>query len=209
MNLISNLSPEKRIHGCKIPVLGLTGGIASGKSTASDFLASKGFKVINADKLVKDIYETKEAKNFVSLVCPQAVSNDFIHFPTFREFVFNQEEMIERVENFIYQRMPERFLKECEGHPWVIYDVPLLFEKELDEKVDTILLIACSREEQKKRLMARDNSSGEMADKILDLQWPMDEKRKLAHHIIENDHSIEDLKKKLEDYLELDDYFIS
>lgn len=207
--LISKLTSKQRLHGCNIPILGLTGGIASGKTTVANMLKDLGIEVINADELVKEIYSTQEAIGFIQKVAPECVINHDINFPSLRQQVFDDESLQEKIETFIYARLPKKFLERAANSPWVVYDVPLLFEKELNEMVDSILLIATKREIQKQRLIERDNSTEQLADKILDLQWPLEDKKKMSDYIIENNSNLESLKESLDLFISSDDYFTS
>src|SRR5690606_10373426 len=144
----SKLKPETRLHQTPVPIIGLTGGIASGKSTVSRMLVQKGIPVIDADQLIKDIYRLPETKTFVSEKCPDALKHDEIHFPTLRERFFNNPELKKDLERFLYQRLPQAFQAAYQklGSPsYVVYDVPLLFEKGLDRLVDLKVLVYAPR----------------------------------------------------------------
>src|SRR5687768_3002513 len=82
------LDPKTRLHGLQVPVIGLTGGIATGKSTFSKMLEQKGAPVIDADRLVKDIYKLDETKTFIAGRCPDGLRHGEVHFPTLRERFF-------------------------------------------------------------------------------------------------------------------------
>lgn len=200
----SSLTPETRLHGLNVPVIGLTGGIATGKSTVSELLRQRGLKVIDADQLVKTVYAQTETREFLAQHHPEVLRNGEIDFPLLREKAFSDNKTREALESFIYQRLPAVFREEVkkQGSPAVvIYDVPLLFEKNLASKVDLKVLVYALRESQLSRLMQRDGSSEELANKILDKQWDIEEKRKLADYVIVNDSHLDHLIAEVDAFI--------
>lgn len=202
-NLVK-LSPQTRLYKLVTPVIGLTGGIASGKSTVSQALEKMGLPVINADHLVKEIYALPDAFEFISKHFPEAVSNGKIIFPILRQKVFLNTDSKEVVEKFIYQRLPEAFFKaysrfkdpEC-----IIYDVPLLFEKNLQDLVDVNVLIYAPRKTQLARLIKRDGHIEKMANNILNQQMDIEDKKRKAQFVIDNSQTKEDLAERITQFL--------
>jgi dephospho-CoA kinase len=181
-----------------VPIIGLTGGIATGKSTVANLFSKRGHHVISADLLVKEIYATDEALTFVGKNWPAAVVNRAIDFKRLRALAFGDSQIRTLLEQFIYARLPERFLAHLPATaPFVIYDVPLLFEKGLDAAVDLVICVAITSELQRQRLIARDHISEELADSILAAQWDIDEKKRLSTIVIENDCSLSELETQL------------
>lgn len=196
---------EQRLYQMEKPVIGLTGGIASGKSTVSKMLISKGLKVIDADQLVKSIYQSKEAKDYIKNHYPKAWINEAIDFKELRKLFFQDQNIKSDIERFIYQRLPQAFLTACQesrDQDFIIYDVPLLFEKGLDKLVDASVLVYSPKEIQRQRLMDRDGHLEEMADQILAHQMPIDEKKQKADLIIDNSGSLEELAAEVEHFLQ-------
>src|SRR6476661_1063578 len=103
------LEPGFRLYNLDKPIIALTGGIATGKSTVTKMLEAKGLQVIDADALVKSIYRKEETKNFIKTVFSVAWGNEEISFPKLRELVFQNPKVKEAVETFIYARLPEAF----------------------------------------------------------------------------------------------------
>lgn len=184
------LKESQRLHQCDVPIIAITGGIACGKSTVSDYLASLGHFVINADQLVKEIYQTPEAFKFIKNNCPSAISSEQIDFKNLRQEVFNNADLKNKVEQFIYQRLPQAFyIKKQMMKPdqqVIFYDVPLLFEKGLDSQVDLHWCVYVSEQMQIERLMKRDSISEADAKKIIAQQMPIEEKKMRAHRTIDN-----------------------
>jgi dephospho-CoA kinase len=142
---------ENRLYHLPVPIIGLTGGIATGKSTVAKMFKDLGLNVLDADSLVKKIYAKTEAIDFVKTHFPQAYQNNAIQFKVLREIVFSNSFHQEVVEKFIYSHLPETFLNafhELPAQSLLIYDVPLLFEKKLNESVDCSICVYTSREIQ-------------------------------------------------------------
>lgn len=204
-NFISK-SQANRLYQMSVPVIGLTGGIATGKSTVAQMLVDRGFAVIGADKLVKNIYATAEAKDFIHKNYPQCFNLDdqSINFKALRKLVFENPDIKSQIENFIYQRMPTQFtnaFQEFSSPQVIVYDVPLLFEKHLNQLVDLSVCVYLSREEQILRLMKRDQIDRSLAEKILNEQLPIDEKKRLSDIVIENTGSLDDLKIAVDHFI--------
>lgn len=191
------LKKDKRLYQMPCPVVGLTGGIATGKSTVSKFLRDKGFPIIDADALVKEVYKTQESLEHLQNYYPRVVEEDgTINFKLLREYFFQDIQIQNDIESLIYRQLPEAFLKAFKdlGSPKVvIYDVPLLFEKNLDSFIDHKAVVYCPRAKQVERLMARDGIEKDLACKILAKQIDIEEKAKLADTVIDNSGQPEDL----------------
>ncbi|MFG1493694.1 dephospho-CoA kinase [Halobacteriovorax sp. GFR7] len=191
------LKKDKRLYQMPCPVVGLTGGIATGKSTVSKLLREKGFPIIDADALVKEVYKTQESLEHLQNYYPRVVEEDnTINFKLLREYFFQDIQIQNDIESLIYRQLPEAFLKAFKdlGSPKVvIYDVPLLFEKNLDSFIDHKAVVYCPRAKQVERLMARDGIEKDLACKILAKQIDIEEKAKLADTVIDNSGEPEDL----------------
>jgi dephospho-CoA kinase len=194
---------KTRIHQCEIPVVALTGGIGSGKSVVSKMLIEKGLPLIDADSLVHEIYEKQEVIDFIKNNYPTAYEDNKISFRKLREIFFQDKNIQEEIENLIYSHLPEQFNSHVnKKDSFVIYDVPLLFEKKLDKLVDLTLVVYCPEDTQLKRVMARDNNDEALVKKILAAQLPMEEKRVRADYAIDNSGPMEELENKVQGFLE-------
>lgn len=195
-----------RLHNSPLPVIGLTGGIATGKSTVSKMLREKGYYVIDADQLVKEIYQKQETKDFVKTLCPQVMKAGEIEFPKLREIFFQDTTVKKALEEFIYERLPDQFHEKITlagDARFVIYDVPLLFEKGLDQRVDKTILVYAPRKVQVARLMKRDGHVEEMALNILNQQMDIEEKKERAGFIVDNSGTFEELAEEVKQLLRL------
>jgi dephospho-CoA kinase len=198
------LSSPHRLYQYERPIIALTGGIATGKSTVTRMLQDQGIQVIDADQLVKSIYETQEAKNFIANNYPECILNNEINFKKLRELVFSQEMIKTNIESFIYQRLPEAFAKVAstiQGQEFYIYDVPLLFERKLNHLVDQIVVVYAPQKIQLARIMDRDGSKEETARQILKQQMDIEEKKEKADFVINNISSMAELSAEVSELL--------
>ncbi|WPU64690.1 dephospho-CoA kinase [Peredibacter starrii] len=198
------LNEAQRLYGLDKPIIGLTGGIATGKSTVTKLLEAQGLVVLDADRLVKSIYQTQEAKDFIKTNFPETWVNSEINFQKLRELFFHNPKTKEAVEGFIYARLPQAFANAAAQNtkqPFYIYDVPLLFEKGLDQKMDLSVLVYAPRKIQRARLMDRDGHIEEMAEKILTHQLDIEDKKLKANFVIDNSAGMEELAAEVKQFL--------
>ena len=199
-----SLDSNSRMHGLKVPLIGLTGGIATGKSTASGLLANYGLTIINADHLVKSIYSTDEMIDFVKENFPSVIENNNINFKKLRHLAFSDLEIRTSLETEIYAKLPDTFMREygkAKEPDLIIYDVPLLFEKGLDTKVDLKVCVYADQETQVERLIQRDNVSHEQARLALGNQMNIEEKKNKSDAVIENISTLEQLSSSVADFV--------
>lgn len=184
-------------------IYGLTGGIASGKSTISKiFIEELNTPVIDADYLARravepDSYGLKEIiKVFGNGVLKGDGSLDRQSLGT---KVFKDNEAIKILNSIIHPIVDKMFRNEIKrfkelGHERAIYDCPLLIEENLMDRVDEIIIVVIENKLQIQRLMSRDNLTEEEAIERINLQMPIDEKIKYGDYIIYNDGKLEQLK---------------
>ncbi len=192
------LIKNKRLLNLSIPIIGLTGGIATGKSTVANILIKEGWNIISADKLVKSIYKHQDTNNFIHKNYPQVIKEGIINFNKLRNIAFSNNSIRKNIEQFIYSKMPQEFLiafKKLTNPLSLIYDVPLLFEKGLYEKVDISVCVYSNYQIQLDRLINRDSIDRVLATKMLSSQLNTEEKVKLSDFIIENNSDFETLRK--------------
>lgn len=191
-------------------IIGLTGGIASGKTTVSAFLKAKGFLVLDADKIAKDISEQEEIKKEIVLNFGKEVLDSSLNIDRkkLKKIVFEDKKKLEKLNKIIHPRVYNFFEKirkekKIEGlEKIIVFDVPLLFESGIDKLCDKTLLICTGRELKIKRIIKRDNIDEILAQKIIDSQMSDEEKTKKADIVIENNGSIDELYEKIERFCE-------
>jgi dephospho-CoA kinase len=200
----NKLTPEKRMHHLNVPIIGLTGGIATGKSTVAKLLVDHGLPVINADHLVKSIYTREETHEWIRANYPDCIKGKVIDFKGLREKFFTAPAVKDEIEAFIYARLPGAFLEAYQAMKrpsFVIYDVPLLFEKHLDALVDMRVVVYTPAKIQKARLMERDGHEEEMALMIMAAQMDIEVKKNKADFVIDNSATLVELAEEVNQFL--------
>lgn len=202
------LEIDKRLYHMPVPIIGLTGGIASGKSSVSKLLRATGIRIIDADALVKQVYQTERAVNGIKTLAPEAIVDGKVDFKKLRPLFFSSGELQAQVEKLIYAGMPEvfknAFENEIKDHQnFIIYDVPLLFEKDLASRVDTKVCVYCDQETQVERLLKRDSIDLELANKMLARQWDIEKKRQESDLVIDNSKTETALEGAVKEFLDL------
>lgn len=180
-------------------VIGLTGGIASGKTTVSTFLKSKGYEVIDADLISREIYNVDEEayKKVITEFGTEILNNDrTINRKKLGKVVFNNKLKLKKLNEITHPIITNKILKKIEesklrGKKICFVDAALLIEANLVKYVDEVWLVVADEEVQINRLMKRDNISYEDAKKRIESQMPVAEKKKYADFIINNSESVE------------------
>ena len=187
-------------------IIGLTGGIASGKSTVSKYLAEKSFKVYDADKIAKDISEKKSVQEEIIATFGDKIldKNGNIDRKKLKEIVFENKEKLEELNGIIHPKVIDFYkeLKEKNTDEVIIFDVPLLFESGIDKFCNKILVVISDYEVQLNRIVERDKINRELEEKIIKSQLSNEERIKKADVVIENNSNLEDLFKKVERFCE-------
>lgn len=181
-------------------IIGLTGGIASGKSTVSDRLRSYGAVIIDADEISRGLLQKDGAAyRQVSEEFPQYVCVDgTIDRKELGAYVFSHEDALERL-NAITHPVIVAEVEKCarQEERSVIIDAPLLIEVGLDRICDEVWLVTADRETRIERIMRRNGLSRKEAEYRIDHQLPEEEKRKHAQVVIENSGSLEALMQNI------------
>ena len=188
----------------KTMIIGLTGGIASGKSTVVEMIKEVGYKVIDADQLVHDM-QAKGGRLYRALHDwlgeEILLPNGELNRPKLGQLIFSNEERRHRSaeiqgtiirEELAAQR--DRLAKEEDVF---FMDIPLLIENGYQDWFDQIWLVAVSPQVQRQRLMKRNHLSAEEAGMRIDSQMSLAEKLPYASLVIDNNGSIDDLKEKV------------
>ena len=191
-------------------VIGLTGGIASGKSTISSMLQEKGIRVVDADHIARVVVEVGEPayNQIVEEFGIEILKEDkTINREKLGTIIFSDENKRQTLNSIVHPAVRKEMLKQVEEEKnkqsnAVVLDIPLLFESKLTHIVDKTLLVYVDQETQMKRLMKRNGYNEEEAKMRMDSQLPLYEKRELSDYIIDNNGSIESTKKQLNYLLE-------
>lgn len=185
-------------------IIGLTGGIASGKSTVVEMIKEAGYKVIDADQLVHDL-QAQGGHLYLALLDwlgeEILLPNGELNRPKLGQLIFSNEEMRHQSaeiqgtiirEELVAQR--DRLVKE---EDIFFMDIPLLIENGYQDWFDQIWLVAVSPEVQRQRLMKRNRLSPEEANLRISSQMSLEEKVPYASLIIDNNGSLDDLKEQV------------
>ena len=192
-------------------VIGLTGGIGTGKSTVSQILKEKNFPVIDLDIISHEVIKfpkvvEKIVENFGKEVLEyNNTGNWIISREKLGRVIFGNREKRLILNSIMHPEilriMREKIL-ECKKENKIIFvEIQLLFEVQWEKEFDYILLVSAEKETQIKRILFRDNRSKEEALSIINSQMSLDEKKKRSDYVIENDGNIQDLEKKVDDFL--------
>ena len=188
-------------------IVGVTGGIASGKSTVSKMLEALGAPIIDYDVIAREIVEPGEPawKDIVAFFGKQVLKEDGrIDRKKLSDIVFRDPERRKQLESLTHPRIIEeadRQAVEVAGKdPNAIIQavIPLLYEVNLQHLVHKVLLVYIPREMQIERLMKRDAITREAAESILKAQLPIDEKLGYADYVIHNEGALEETRRQVQ-----------
>lgn len=186
-------------------VIGLTGGIASGKSTVSGMLKEMGIPVIDADIESRLAVQQGEAayKQIAETFGREILLLDGeINREKLGSIIFHNEQKRQLLNNIVHPQVRRRINEKKEaainkGERMIVLDIPLLFESKLTYMVNKTLLVYVDKNIQIKRLMERNSMKREEAEARIHSQMPLTEKMQLADEIINNNGTIEETKKQL------------
>jgi dephospho-CoA kinase len=192
--------------------VGLTGGIASGKSTAAKFFGALGVPIIDTDQLARDVVEPGQPplERLVKRFGPSILTEDgHLNRPALRDIVFSDPKARADLEALTHPAIGvavEARSAEA-GGIYQILVIPLLVEKSLGSQLDRVVVVDCDEELQIRRLQARDGSTLEQARAILNAQTSRGARLKAAHDVIKNDGDMSAVRDQVEKlharYLEL------
>jgi dephospho-CoA kinase len=196
--------PQRRI--------GLTGGIASGKSTVARLLAEQGLPVLDADVYAREALApgSQGARSVLERYGDAVRARDsafeaaVIDRTALGRIVFLAPPERQWLEQLVHPLVRERFTRELaalSAAPAVVLVIPLLFEAGLDSLCSEVWVVDCDPDQQLQRLMARDHLSAEAAKTRIDAQWPLERKRALADRVLNNQGNLSALKSQMEQLL--------
>ncbi|MBW0181809.1 MAG: dephospho-CoA kinase [Vulcanococcus sp.] len=188
--------------------IGLTGGIASGKSTVARWLEQQGLPVLDADVYAREALApgtpgaAAVLERYGAVVRAQCSSTNsgVIDRGALGQIVFNAPQEREWLEQLVHPLVRERFdaeLAALAAQPAVVLVIPLLFEAGLESLCSEIWLVDCEPEQQLERLMQRDGLNQAAAQARIHAQWPLERKRELADRVIDNRQGVVDLQATL------------
>lgn len=182
-------------------IIGLTGGIASGKSTVTRTLLDLGAIIIDSDELAHNIMKPYKPawKDIVKIFGTEILNHDeTINRDRLGQIVFNDPDKLRELNQITHWRIAERYkedlrlIRKEKPEAIVVMEIPLLYETHAERICDEVWVVWVDRETQMERLMKRDGISREDALKRIEAQMDLDEKARLADVVIDNRHSIEE-----------------
>lgn len=190
----------------KTKIIGLTGGIASGKSSVAEFLRAKKFPVFDADKAAHELM-SKESEAWWDIVAEfgeeiLTISRE-IDRQKLGTIVFAEPERLKKLEAILHYRIWQAFENFCveqraQQATVIFLDAPLLIEAGWHKKVDSVWLVYLSRSEQISRAMQRDQVTATIVEQRLDKQMSFEKKKLVADRIIDNSFSLEQTYAQVE-----------
>ena len=181
-------------------IIGITGGIASGKSTVTEFLRQKGFQVVDADAVVHQLQ--KPGGRLYQVLVEHfgekiLLENGELNRPLLASLIFSnpeEQEWSKRTQGEIIREELAALRNQfAQTEALFFMDIPLLFEQNYASWFDETWLIYVNRDIQLERLMKRDQISKEVAESRLNSQWPLERKISLASHSLDNNGNQEQL----------------
>ncbi|NOR21028.1 MAG: dephospho-CoA kinase [Xanthomonadales bacterium] len=184
--------------------IGLTGGIASGKSVVADMFSARGIPVIDTDLISREVVEPGKAglraviKEFGS---PFLNANGTLNRSLLRERIFSDPDSRARLEKILHPLIRTATFAQAQdaGGPYQIIAVPLLTETDFADFVDRILVIDCPEELCRERLLARDAETEDSVARIFSAQASRTERLRIADDVIVNDGSLHDTEHAVEE----------
>lgn len=182
---------------------GLTGSIATGKSEIAKLLSAAGIPVFDSDAAVHYLYAEKTTTDLIGKVFPEVIVDGKIDRQRLGRRVLGSPEDLKKLESLIHPLVRKRrkdFISHWrkQNSPFVVLDIPLLFETGEDEEIDYVIVVSANEDVQKKRAMARPGMTEKKLAGILARQMPDAEKRGRADFIIENSGSLEHLQTQVD-----------
>ncbi len=176
--------------------IGLTGGIASGKTTISNYIREyKRIPIVDSDNLSKELIQPNTdgykqiIDHFGTKIIDNLSSEKIINRKLLRKIIFRDEKQREWIQNFLHPLIKSKIIEKCyqyKNSKVVLLEIPLLFEAKFTDICTEIWLVKCPREIQVKRLIKRDNIREDEASKLINIQLGFDAKSKLSDIILDN-----------------------
>ena len=186
--------------------IGLTGSIGTGKSTTAKLFAQEGVAVYDSDAVVHQIYEG-EAAALVENAFPGTTQDGKVDRQKLGDILRKNPANFKTLEKIVHplvRQKQDEFLKQARhaNGEFALLDIPLLFETCAENRVDAVVVVSCSPERQRQRVLARPGMTEEKFELILARQMPDEEKRSRADFVIDTNTSVDDAHAQVRAVLE-------
>lgn len=188
-------------------ILGLTGGIATGKSTVSNYFKQLNIPVCDTDVLAREVVlpNSKGLNQLIATFGSEIINVDgTLNRAKLANIIFSNENKRETVNSILHPLIfeeIEQFKQKYQKSSLIVIDMPLLFEVGYQNKVDKVMVVYTDATTQYERLIKRDGFTPQQAKARMDSQMPLGEKVKLADVVIDNSKAIEETFKQVDSYL--------
>ncbi|MGQ8630540.1 dephospho-CoA kinase [Agrobacterium sp. DKPNP3] len=187
-------------------VIGLTGSIGMGKTTTARLFAAEGVAVLDSDAVVHELYR-KEAAPLIEEAFPGTTVSGVVDRGKLGEVLRENPANFTRLEEIVHPLVRKRqqaFLAAAqnEGREFALLDIPLLFETGAENRVDKVVVVSCSPEVQRERVLSRPGMTEEKFAMILARQMPDEEKRRRADFIVESGSGVENARDQVREILQ-------
>ncbi|UKS55311.1 dephospho-CoA kinase [Exiguobacterium acetylicum] len=187
--------------------IGLTGSIATGKSTVSSYLKQKGIAVIDADIVAREVVEPGgRAYDAVKQAFPEAFEQGRLVRPKLGQIIFQDSEKRQQLNQLMHPSIRQQMLDEADayersGNSLVVFDIPLLLEGDWRSLFDRVVVVYCPEDMQLRRLMQRNDLSEAEAYARIHAQLGIEQKKELADDVFFNDGSLDSLYQQIDEWL--------
>ena len=181
-------------------IVGLTGGIGSGKTTVASMFQALGIAIYIADEEAKKLMASSKVikRKLITLFGEKAYVNDTLNKPYIADTIFKNRFLLEKMNAIIHPRVASHFKKWLlkQKSPYVIKEAAILFENDGYKQCDLIITVTAPKELKIKRLLSRDSMTVEKIEAIMNNQWNDEEKIKRSHYVIVNSE-LENTRKQV------------
>lgn len=188
-------------------VLGLTGGIGTGKSTVGKILQKKGYPIVDTDIIAREVVQSTEIlEKLQKEFGKEIVENGKLNRNKLGQIVFKDKNKLNMLNSIMHPAILKKMWKEVEilkkNNKHIFVDVPLLFEINIEKSFDKVVLIYANRNIQVNRIMLRDGKTKDEALNVINSQMDIEIKKEKSDYIIINENSLEELENNINSILE-------
>lgn len=188
-------------------ILGLTGGIGTGKSTVGKILQKKGYPVVDTDIISREVVQLPEIlEKLQKEFGKEIIENGKLNRNKLGQIVFKDKNKLNMLNSIMHPAILKKMWSDVEKlkkeYKHIFVDVPLLFEINIEKSFDKIVLVYANRNIQVNRIMLRDGKTKDEALNVINSQMDIEIKKEKSDYIIENENTLENLENNINNILE-------